>query len=157
MHSTQQAFLAHCMALLLFFVDIAIANMYQEPCSFVLLSFFIILTCYAPRSSYLLLPALFLLLQSHLYYDCIYVPLFYLIPLTLVHMYLRTLIYTPHWLAPLILMSCLTAQLCGTEWVWAGTLPIAAYTSHKIIVNMVLTWCFSLTYTMQGKLGNRLL
>lgn len=140
----------------LFFIDLIINSIVYQPYSFCLMAGFIVLACYARHLSYLVIASILLMVQSSLYYTSWYLPLLYSIPLIMMNWSARRLLYPNSWLAPLILIQCLGLQLFTSAWITAGIAPAIPYTSGTFLANMIIAWCFSLTYIMQGNLDNHL-
>ena len=142
--------------IILFFIDICCNGLYAQPYLFLLLATYIIIACYARTYVPLLTAGFLLLIQSFIYYGTWYLPCIYLIPIGSMSSQLHGLLYRVSWYAPLLMVICLGIHLHIIEWAVSGIAPSIAYTSGKIAANMVMSWFFSLTYIMQGRLDNRL-
>lgn len=68
----------------------------------------------------------------------------------------RPMLYPNSWLAPLVVAHMLGLQLFLSAWIQTGIAPEVPYTSATFVATIVITWCFSLTYIMQGDLDSRL-
>jgi len=94
-------------------------------------------------------------LESSLYYSHFGLQLLYLIPASFIGLQSQKLFYVSRIQPYLLLTGCLLVQYFLIEPIILDNHIISNYTPVKIIANIIVLWCVSLTDNSQGKLGNR--
>lgn len=142
--------------LLLFFLDLSAFTLFAHSYAQCVLALYVIQLFQPVNFVRLLLTALFLILESFIFYDYVGASLLFIIPITWASIALQTLLYKSR-LYPLVLYTiCLGLNIIGIEWFLADINWQAEYTTTKIIANIGVIWCLSLIFPAQGKLSNRL-
>ena len=141
--------------LLLCCADISQFFFFKSPYIYFLLCFYCLTLFHTPKPKILLATAILLSLESFSCYSKFSLPLFYLVPATIMSLLIRQNLYTNHFQVVILLCLGLFAQIYGIEAYLLGISSPHIYTIGKISVNIILVSYFSLTSKNWGKHGNR--
>ncbi len=141
--------------LLLCCADISQFFFFKSPYIYFLLCFYCLTLFHAPKPRILFVTATLLSLESFTCYSKFSLPLFYLIPVTILSLLIRQNLYTNHFQLIILLSLSLFAQIYGIEASLLGISSPYIYTIGKISVNIILVSYFYLTSENWGKHGDR--
>lgn len=141
----------------LFFIDLCFFAWLEKPLVHTLLCFYIIQLLKTPRSFTQIATTLMLLsLSSLIFYGHCGITLIYLMPMTLICLYMRTGLYPASWYAHAVLIGALLAQRVLIEQVILHLKTGLLYTFLLLFANLIVISVFSLKKVSSYYfLGNR--
>ncbi len=140
---------------ILFWIDLSQFFLFETQYAYLILCFYCTVLFFKPTLQLLCLAAIFFSLESFANYGQFGLPLFYLTPITAIGFILRHNVYINHLHMLILMIASLLIQILLLEGYWLGFSNTISCTIGKIIANIVITSCFSLTLSAWGMQDNR--
>ncbi len=146
--------IAYTLITFFFWLDICTFSFFEQPTTYFLLCTYICLL-FAPNLLLQIWSSLLLLLESFIYFGLFELPLIYLIPLTVISVQMRKILYINRFFLFLAGIIGILTQYLLIEGIIIHKTVLNHYTIVKISANIIIMGIFSLTLKNRDSQDNR--